>query len=133
MKNKKIRGNDRDGIFIELLREFISSILFAVAFNILMFIPKVTRQFSWRKKVSRERLVMNKMHLFNMISGLIVLLILGSAIATGSNLLPYFLITLFFIFYYLQVKNRLRTLSFIGNVSILIFSLATLLPFLFAP
>ena len=76
---------------------------------------------------------MNKMHLFNIISGLIVLLILGSLIARGSNLLPYFLITLFFILYYLQVKNILRTLSIIGNVAILIFSLATILPFLFAP
>ena len=67
---------------------------------------------------------MNKLHLFNFISGLIVLLILGSLIARGSNLLPYFLMTLFFIFYYLQVKNILRTLSFIGNVAILVFSLA---------
>lgn len=76
---------------------------------------------------------MNKIHLFNIISGLIVLLILGSSIASGSNLLPYFLIAIFLTFYYLQVKNRFRTLSFIGNVAILIFSLATLLPFLFAP
>ncbi|HLR69694.1 hypothetical protein [Virgibacillus alimentarius] len=42
---------------------------------------------------------MKKIHIFNIVSGVIVLLILGSAIATGSNLLPYALIALFFIIY----------------------------------
>ncbi|MCH7323930.1 hypothetical protein LZ480_18835 [Solibacillus sp. MA9] len=76
---------------------------------------------------------MKKIHIFNIISGLIVLFVLGSAIATGSNLLPYALIALFFAFYYLQVRTKLRVIALFGNIIILLFSLATLLPFLFAP
>lgn len=41
MKNKNNKRERQDGIFIELLRELIQSILFAVAWNILMFIPKM--------------------------------------------------------------------------------------------
>lgn len=76
---------------------------------------------------------MKKIHIFNIISGIIVLLILGSAIATGSNLLPYILIVMFFVFYYLQVQNKLRVIALLGNIIIFLFSLATLLPFLMAP
>ncbi len=39
MKNNK--RERQDGIFIELLRELTSSILFVVAWNILMFVPKM--------------------------------------------------------------------------------------------
>ncbi len=81
----------------------------------------------------RENDKMKKIHIFNIISGLIVLLVLGSAIATGSNLLPYALIALFFTFYYLQVRTKLRVIALFGNIIILLFSLSTLLPFLFAP
>lgn len=40
-KNKNSKRERQDGIFIELFRELTSSMLFAVAWNILMFIPKM--------------------------------------------------------------------------------------------
>ena len=41
MKNKKTKKERQDGFFKELLKELTSSILFEVAWNILMFIPKM--------------------------------------------------------------------------------------------
>lgn len=41
MKNKKTKKEKHDGLFKELLGDLTSSILFEVAWNILMFIPKM--------------------------------------------------------------------------------------------
>lgn len=41
MKNKKTKKERQNGFFKELLGEFTGSILFELAWNILMFIPKM--------------------------------------------------------------------------------------------
>ncbi|WP_159083066.1 MULTISPECIES: hypothetical protein [unclassified Lysinibacillus] len=41
MKNKKVKKEKQDGLFKEMLGELTSSIIFEVAWNILMFIPKM--------------------------------------------------------------------------------------------
>jgi len=76
---------------------------------------------------------MKKTHVFNVVSGLIVLPIEVFSILQRYKLLSYILIILFFIFYYLQVKKIHKRKAFVGNIIIPIYSLWTLLPFLFAP
>ena len=41
MKNKKTKKERQDGFFKDFLGELTSYILFEVAWNILMFIPKI--------------------------------------------------------------------------------------------
>ena len=60
MKNKKVKKEKQDGLFKEMIGELTSSIIFEVAWNILMFIPKMIirliKNIWWkgdRKKLNR--------------------------------------------------------------------------------
>lgn len=76
---------------------------------------------------------MKKIHILNIIAGIIIVGLMGLAIAKGSNSIPYFLIALFFISYFMQVKNFVRIVWVMVTSLLVIFSLGTLLPYLFAP
>mgnify|MGYP001088532015 CR=1 FL=1 len=76
---------------------------------------------------------MKKIHILNIIAGVIIVGLMGLAIAKGSNSIPYFLIALFFISYFMQVKNFVRIVWVMVTSLLVIFSLGTLLPYLLAP
>lgn len=76
---------------------------------------------------------MKQIHVFNVISGTIIIVSMILLIVGGSNNLPYILIALFIISYFMQVKNFGRIVWIMITGLILILSLGTLLPHLFAP
>ncbi|QSX23935.1 hypothetical protein [Priestia megaterium] len=76
---------------------------------------------------------MKQIHIFNVISGIIITVSMILLIVEGSNNLPYILIALFIISYFMQVKNFGRIVWIMITGLILILSLGTLLPHLFAP
>ncbi|MCQ9285169.1 hypothetical protein NQ129_25720 [Priestia aryabhattai] len=76
---------------------------------------------------------MKQIHIFNVISGIIIIVSMILLIVVGSNNLPYILIALFIISYFMQVKNFGRIVWIMITGLILILSLGTLLPHLFAP
>ncbi|MGF9893516.1 hypothetical protein ABEX78_33385 [Priestia megaterium] len=76
---------------------------------------------------------MKKIHIFNIIAGIIIIVSMSLVIAGGSNSLPYFLIALFFISYLMQIKNFVRIAWVMVTSILLIWSLGSLLPHFFAP
>ncbi|MEI2330620.1 hypothetical protein [Priestia megaterium] len=76
---------------------------------------------------------MKKIHFFNIIAGIIIIVSMSLAIAGGSNNIPYFLIILFFISYLMQVRNIVRIVWVMVTGLLVVWSLGSLLPHLFAP
>ena len=76
---------------------------------------------------------MKKIHIFNIIAGIIIIVSMNLVIFGGSNSLPYIVMALFIISYFMQVKNFGRIVWIMITGLILILSLGTLLPHLFAP
>jgi len=76
---------------------------------------------------------MKKIHIFNIIAGIIIIVSMSLAIAGGSNNIPYFLIILFFISYFMQVRNIVKSVWVMVTGLLVVWSLGSLLPYLFAP
>jgi len=76
---------------------------------------------------------MKKIHSFNIIAGIIIIVSMSLAIFGGSNSLPYIVMALFIISYFMQVKNFGRVVWIMITGLLVVFSLGTLLPHLFAP
>ncbi|WP_416435374.1 hypothetical protein [Priestia megaterium] len=76
---------------------------------------------------------MKKIHVFNIIAGIIIIVSMSLAIAGGSNNIPYFLIVLFFISYFMQVRNIVKSVWVMVTGLLVVWSLGSLLPYLFAP
>lgn len=76
---------------------------------------------------------MKNIHIFNIIAGIIIIVSMGLAIAGGSNNIPYFLIILFFISYFMQVRNIIKIVWIMVTGLLIVWSLGSLLPHLFAP
>ncbi|MED3881942.1 hypothetical protein [Priestia megaterium] len=76
---------------------------------------------------------MKKIHIFNIIAGIIIIVSMCLAIAGGSNNIPYFLIILFFISYFMQVRNIVKSVWVMVTGLLVVWSLGSLLPYLFAP
>ncbi|WP_163100233.1 hypothetical protein [Peribacillus alkalitolerans] len=73
-------------------------------------------------------------HLFNIVAGIIIIGSMIQVIFSGSNMLPYLVIVLFFLSYWLQKVNFIRFTRFLGvaiTVLLLLFSLLPLLDFIF--
>lgn len=76
---------------------------------------------------------MKKIHIFNTIAGIIIIVSMSLAIVGGSNNIPYFLIILFFISYFMQVRNIVKSVWLMVTGLLVAWSLGSLLPYLFAP
>lgn len=76
---------------------------------------------------------MKKIHIFNTIAGIIIIVSMSLAIVGGSNNIPYFLIILFFISYFMQVRNIVKSVWLMVTGLLVVWSLGSLLPYLFAP
>ncbi|MHA2960502.1 hypothetical protein [Priestia megaterium] len=76
---------------------------------------------------------MKKIHIFNIIAGIIIIISMNLVILGGSNSLPYIVMALFIIFYFMQVKNFGRVVWIMITGLLVVLSLGTLLPYLFAP
>ncbi|MGW9165910.1 hypothetical protein ACWGPZ_32025 [Priestia megaterium] len=76
---------------------------------------------------------MKKIHIFNIMAGIIIIVSMSLAIAGGSNKIPYFLIILFFISYFMQVRNIVKSVWIMVTGLLVVWSLGSLLPYLFAP
>jgi hypothetical protein len=76
---------------------------------------------------------MKKIHIFNIIAGIIIIVSMNLVILGGSNSLPYIVMVLFIISYFMQVKNFGRVVWIMITGLLVILSLGTLLPHLFAP
>lgn len=76
---------------------------------------------------------MKKVHIFNIIAGIIIIVSMSLAIAGGSNNIPYFLIILLFISYFMQVRNIVKSVWVMVTGLLVVWSLGSLLPYLFAP
>jgi hypothetical protein len=76
---------------------------------------------------------MKKIHIFNIIAGIIIIVSMSLAIAGGSNNIPYFLIILLFISYFMQVRNIVKSVWVMVTGLLVVWSLGSLLPYLFAP
>jgi hypothetical protein len=76
---------------------------------------------------------MKKIHIFNIIAGIIIIVSMNLVILGGSNSLPYIVIALFIISYFMQVKNFGRVVWIMITGLLVVLSLGTLLPHLFAP
>ena len=75
-----------------------------------------------------------KLHLSNIIAGIIVITSMILALVSGSNNLPYAVILLFLLCYWLQMKNFMgitKIMGLIANVLLLIWSLPPLLDYVF--
>ncbi|MGK3722535.1 hypothetical protein ACSLFS_26050 [Priestia megaterium] len=76
---------------------------------------------------------MKKIHIFNIMAGIIIIVSMGLVISEGSNNIPYFLIILFFISYFMQVRNIVKSVWVMVIGLLVVWSLGSLLPYLFAP
>lgn len=76
---------------------------------------------------------MKKIHIFNIIAGIIIIVSMNLVILGGSNSLPYIVMVLFIISYFMQVKNFGRVVWIMITGLLDVLSLGTLLPHLFAP
>jgi len=76
---------------------------------------------------------MKKIHIFNIIAGIIIIVSMNLVILGGSNSLPYIVMALFIISYFMQVKNFGRVVWIMITGLLVVLSLGTLLPHLFAP
>ncbi|WP_377520354.1 hypothetical protein [Priestia megaterium] len=76
---------------------------------------------------------MKKIHIFNIIAGIIIIVSMNLVILGGSNSLPYIVMALFIISYFMQVKNFGRVVWIMITGLLVVLSLGTLLPYLFAP
>jgi hypothetical protein len=76
---------------------------------------------------------MKKIHIFNIIAGIIIIVSMNLVILGGSNSLPYIVMVLFIISYFMQVKNFGRVVWIMITGLLVVLSLGTLLPHLFAP
>ncbi|MGG0509324.1 hypothetical protein ABE078_17780 [Priestia megaterium] len=76
---------------------------------------------------------MKKIHIFNIITGIIIIVSMSLAITGGSNNIPYFLIIMFFISYFMQVRNIIKSVWVMVTGLLVVWSLGSLLPYLFAP
>jgi hypothetical protein len=76
---------------------------------------------------------MKKIHIFNIIAGIIIIVSMNLVILGGSNSLPYIVIALFILSYFMQVKNFGRVVWIMITGLLVVLSLGTLLPHLFAP
>ncbi len=76
---------------------------------------------------------MKKIHIFNIVAGIIIIISMSLVISEGSNNTPYFLIILFFISYFMQVRNIVKIVWVMVTVLLVVWSLGSLLPYLFAP
>jgi len=76
---------------------------------------------------------MKNIHIFNIAAGIIIIVSMSLVIAGGSNNIPYFLITLFFISYLMQVRNFVKIVWVMITGLLVVWSLGSLLPHLFAP
>ncbi|RFU62215.1 hypothetical protein [Bacillus sp. V59.32b] len=75
-----------------------------------------------------------KLHLFNLIAGIIIIGMMIQAIVSGSNNLPYVVILLYVLSYLLQKVNFKGITKFVGltiTILLLIWSLMFLLDFIF--
>lgn len=76
---------------------------------------------------------MKKIHIFNIIAGIIIIISMSLVIAGGSNNIPFFLIILFFISYFMQAINIGKSVWIMATGLLFVWSLGSLLPYLFAP
>jgi hypothetical protein len=76
---------------------------------------------------------MKKIHIFNIIAGIIIIVSMNLVILGGSNSLPYIVMAMFIISYFMQVKNFGRVVWVMITGLLVVLSLGTLLPYLFAP
>ncbi|MEK1833093.1 hypothetical protein AAAC51_41750 [Priestia megaterium] len=76
---------------------------------------------------------MKKIHIFNIIAGIIIIVSMNLVILGGSNSLPYIVMALFIVSYFMQVKNFGRVVWIMITGLLVVLSLGTLLPHLFAP
>ncbi|KOP77404.1 MULTISPECIES: hypothetical protein [Priestia] len=76
---------------------------------------------------------MKKIHIFNIMAGIIIIVSMVLVISEGSNNIPYFLIILFFISYFMQVRNIVKSVWVMVIGLLVVWSLGSLLPYLFAP
>ena len=76
---------------------------------------------------------MKKIHIFNIMAGIIIIVSMVLVISEGSNNIPYFLIILFFISYFMQVRNIVKSVWVMVIGLLVVWSLGSLLPHLFAP
>ena len=75
-----------------------------------------------------------KLHVFNLIAGLIIIVSMVLAISTGSNNLPYAVILLYVLCYWLQKVNFKGITKFIGiiiTILLLLWSLLLLSDFVY--
>ncbi|MED4213677.1 hypothetical protein P4662_31240 [Priestia megaterium] len=75
---------------------------------------------------------MKKIHISNIIAGIIIIVSMNLVILGGSNSLPYIVMALFIISYFMQVKNFGRVVWIMITGLLVVLSLGTLLPRLFA-
>jgi hypothetical protein len=76
---------------------------------------------------------MKKIHIFNIVPGIIIIVSMSLTISGGSNSLPYIVMALFIISYFMQVKNFGKVVWIMITGLLVVLSLGTLLPHLFAP
>ncbi len=76
---------------------------------------------------------MKKIHIFNIIAGMIIIVSMSLALAGGSNNIPYFLIIVFFISYFMQAMKIGKSVWLMVTGLLVVWSLGSLLPYFFAP
>ena len=76
---------------------------------------------------------MKNIHIFNIAAGIIIIVSMSLVIMGGSNNIAYFLIALFFISYLMQVRNFVKVAWIMVTGLLVVWSLGSLLPHLFAP
>ncbi|WP_221816999.1 hypothetical protein [Priestia aryabhattai] len=76
---------------------------------------------------------MKKIHIFNTIAGIIIILSMSLVLTGGSNNIPFFLIILFFISYFMQAIDIGKSVWTMVTGLLVVWSLGSLLPYLFAP